>query len=311
MVHVLRPGPVIHPHKSPITTVHPTSTSDKYHYRTSKYMDNNSKDIIIISVCPPIEATSEPPIDYAMRREALRRRVAEAARSLSDRGITPTVARVRAALGGGSPNDLAPALKEWKESFRPAPSRSIDRPGIPVQIADLAVELWQRATIAAAVDIKGGPTARALSTQSEEAEALRHQVKALRSQLERESILYGELRAQAARHEAIARDALARIEESEARERRHLRELGGARQRLAALDATINQLRERSVSGARQSSKKKTGSPEYGRPKPARRSAQATKRTMPQRQLKRKAHPRLTPPGRKPNRKTPKSKSRR
>jgi hypothetical protein len=52
--------------------------------------------------------------------------------------------------------------------------------------------------------------------------------------------MYGELRAQGARHEAIARDALARLEESEARERKHLRELGSARQRISELDATAS-----------------------------------------------------------------------
>ena len=66
---------------------------------------------------------------------------------------------------------------------------------------------------------------------------------ALRSpRAERESILYGELRAQAARHEAIARAALARLEASEARERKHLRDLGTARAELAA---AIGQLHAR------------------------------------------------------------------
>ena len=170
--------------------------------------------------------------DYFSRQEVLRRRVAEAARALTDRGIAPTVARVRAALGGGSPNDLAPALKQWKESFAPAPTSGTrtETPAIPVQISDLAQELWQRATIAAAVNLKGGPTARALTTRTEEAEALRQLEKHLRDQLERESMMYGELRAQAVRHEAIARDALARLDESEARARKHLRELGSERQ---------------------------------------------------------------------------------
>jgi hypothetical protein len=195
----------------------------------------------------PASPASTSESDYFSRREALRLRVARAARALSDRGIAPTVARVRAALGGGSPNDLAPALKQWKESFAPAPTSGTrtETPPIPVQISDLAQELWQRATVAAAVDLKGGPTARALTTRTEEAEALRQQVKTLRDQLERESVMYGELRAQGARHEAIARDALGRLEESEARARKHLRELGSARQRISELDATVTQLRER------------------------------------------------------------------
>lgn len=185
--------------------------------------------------------------DYFARREALRRRVGEAARALTDRGIAPTVTRVRAALGGGSPNDLAPALKEWKESFGSAesPADRLETPAIPVPISDVMHELWRRATVAAAVELKGGPTMRTLTMRTEEAEALRHEITMLRDQLEREAVMYGELRAQAARHEAIAREALARVEASEARERKHLRDLGGARQRIAELEATVAQRRER------------------------------------------------------------------
>jgi hypothetical protein len=90
-----------------------------------------------------------------------------------------------------------------------------------------------------------GSTARALNTRTEETQALRQQVNNLRDQPERESVMYGELRAQAARHEAIAREALARVEESQVRERKHLRELGSARQRVAELEATVTQLRAR------------------------------------------------------------------
>jgi len=97
--------------------------------------------------------------DFEARAAALRTRVAVAARVLSEQGIKPTVARVRAALGGGSPNDLAPALKAWRQEApregnpAHAPSR------IPASIADLAQELWQRASTAAVLELKHGPTA--------------------------------------------------------------------------------------------------------------------------------------------------------
>ena len=185
---------------------------------------------------------------YLSRVEHLRQRVAEAAQELNERGIRPTVARIRAALGGGSPNDLAPALKSWKESFPPA-AYSADRitpttPRLPAQIADLAHEMWQRASIAAVVERKGSGTARALAMRTEEAQSLKAQVTSLRDQLQHESIALGELRAQAARHEAVARDALARLDASEARERRALRDVGGARERISELEATVTQLRE-------------------------------------------------------------------
>jgi chromosome segregation ATPase len=192
--------------------------------------------------------------DYLSRVEALRQRVAEAAVELNASGIRPTVARIRAALGGGSPNDLAPALKSWKESFQPTAysgdPRSDSRQRIPAQIADLAHEIWQRANIAAVVERKGSGAARALAMRAEEAQSLKTQVTSLRDQLQHESIALGELRAQAARHEAVARDALARLDASEARERRHLRDLGSARERLSELEATVTQLREQTALAA-------------------------------------------------------------
>jgi len=49
-----------------------------------------------------------------------------------------------------------------------------------VPISDVMQELWRRATVAAAVEMKGGPTARALITRTEEAEALRQEITTLR-----------------------------------------------------------------------------------------------------------------------------------
>jgi plasmid replication DNA-binding protein KfrA len=223
------------------------------------------------------EAASDTENDYVSRQDALYRRVAQAAREIADRGFAPTVARVRAALGGGSPNDLAPALKAWKASVATAEREVAETSAIPVQIADLAQELWQRATVAATVALKGGPIAREQQAESDEAEALRGQVTSLRRELERESILYGELRAQAARHEAIARDALARLEASEARERKHLRDLGNARGHIAELAATLGQLRARPATSraprahraARSQANAKTRRPRAARNRPA------------------------------------------
>jgi len=184
---------------------------------------------------------------YAARTEALRARVGAAAKALAERGIRPTVTRIRAALGGGSPNELAPALKHWKESVLPrlgdpfrggGPEASLATVP-PPQIADLTHELWQRALAAAAVELKGGPTARQIAMRTEEAHSLRNQLTGLRDQLQRESLAYGELRAQAARHEAIARQALTRAGDAETRERDLLRELGEVRQRVLQLEATV------------------------------------------------------------------------
>jgi hypothetical protein len=177
---------------------------------------------------------------YAARTEALKARVAEAARVLQEQGIRPTVTRIRAALGGGSPNDLAPALKHWRDSIfptLPAHVRNAPESTTPPQITDLVHELWQRATTAALIEMRGGTTARQIAARSEETQSLRNQLTELRDQLQRESLAYGELRAQAARHEAMAREALTRGRASEARERNLLRDLGAAQQRIAELEA--------------------------------------------------------------------------
>jgi hypothetical protein len=76
-------------------------------------------------------------------------------------------------LGGGSPNDLAPALNQWKESFGSTVALGLSDSDalrrIPVQIADLANELWQRANAAAAVELKGGSGAPARSPLGDDA----------------------------------------------------------------------------------------------------------------------------------------------
>ena len=199
---------------------------------------------------PPL--SSQPSALFQARRQSLQIRVNEAAKTLRDQGISPTVARIRTTLGGGSPNDLAPALKHWKESILPTLGSSglrgtsaTQHSPLPRQVADLAQELWQRSLTAAVLEMKGGPTARDLASRTAEAQALRDQLTSVRDQLDRESLAYGELRAQAARHEAIARDALTRLQESEDRERRLHRELGSLRQRVTELEALLKQANSR------------------------------------------------------------------
>jgi hypothetical protein len=86
-------------------------------------------------------------------------------------------------------------------------------------------------------------TAETLAARTGEIQGLRTQLSAVREQLERESRAYGELRAQAARHETIARQTLARAEHAEARVRELLRELGEAQQNMAQLAAGLKQRR--------------------------------------------------------------------
>ncbi len=83
--------------------------------------------------------------------------------------------------------------------------------------------------------------AQTLTARNGEIQGLRTQLGAVREQLERESRAYGELRAQAARHESIARHALSRAEQAEVRVRDLLRELGEARQETTQLTAALQQ----------------------------------------------------------------------
>src|ERR1700741_2815668 len=78
----------------------------------------------------------------------------EAAKALHEQGIRPTVAGVRISLGGGSPNDLAPALKQWRdvELPKPSPVGTTAPANLPVQIVDLAQEIWRRALAAAVLE---------------------------------------------------------------------------------------------------------------------------------------------------------------
>ncbi len=179
---------------------------------------------------------------FQARQTALLGRVAFAARELQGQGIRPTVARLRAALGGGSPNEIAPALKQWRDTHRTglgvgggdASTRTV-----PAPIADLLREFWTRAVAAATVDRRSGDLALAHVAKSEEVVLLRRQIAALHEQADRDATAYGELRALSARHDAIARDALARLQRAEARQRQALAQFGAARLRIAELEAAV------------------------------------------------------------------------
>jgi hypothetical protein len=234
--------------------------------------------------CGPNQSSSTA--QFQARRNALQTRVSDSARALLEKGIRPTVSRIRAALGGGSPNDLAPALKHWKEVVLPTLSigeagRAPATAALPVQVADLVHELWLRALAAAVVEVRGGQTAQAVAARTAEAQSLRQQITVLRDQLQRESLAYGELRAQAARHEALAREALTRAHEADTRERDLLHETGVLRQRVSMLEAAAVQTslgrRSRSMSSNRGARKLKSPSLPRARLGSKRRAAKRAK----------------------------------
>jgi hypothetical protein len=233
-----------------------------------------------------------PPSRFDSRQAILQLRVNEAAQALHNQGIRPTVTRIRTALGGGSPNDLAPALKQWRDVEFPKLSAaagatpvSASPTKLPLQIADLSQELWQRALAAAVLEVKLGATSRDVAARTAEAQSLREQLSSVRDQLQRESLAYGELRAQAARHEAIAREALSREQASASRERSLIREVGTLRQRIAELQALTEQNRrpERTPVATRKTSKagkvRRPDSSRLTRISPSRKTQSPTNRT--------------------------------
>jgi hypothetical protein len=189
----------------------------------------------------------ESPPDLALGNSSagrtLQERVTAAAEAILEQGLRPTVTRVRAAMGGGSPNDIGPALKHWKDALLPAQGRSSqlepESVAIPPILTDVVRELWSRALAAAAVEIKGGASARLTASQGEQVHLLRQENASLRDRLQREQRAYGELRAQSARHEVIARDALSRAAELETRLSESQRALGGAQAAMAQLEAEL------------------------------------------------------------------------
>ncbi len=175
----------------------------------------------------PISIDETPPGPFKTRIEALQVRVNGAALALHERNVRPTVQRIRTALGGGSPNDLAPALKKWRDEMLPTLKTTEDTPvGVPPLIADIVRELWTRALAAAAVDAVGGAKARRAIAQSEEVAALRAEIERLRDHLEREQQMIGELRAARSRAEALMKHALGRLDDAEKRERRSQLRIG-------------------------------------------------------------------------------------
>jgi hypothetical protein len=152
------------------------------------------------------------------------KRVREAAEALLNKGLRPTVQRVRAMLGGGSPNVIAPILKEWRETLTPEQQLRLplaespnQRTELPLVISDLAAELWKRAIVFATIECEGSPQALQLATMNEETEQLRASGKRMADKLEQECGSNVALRTQMAELQTVVGEALRRATSSEAR----------------------------------------------------------------------------------------------
>ena len=155
--------------------------------------------------------------DHAIAVDPLQARVDAAAFSLLREGRNPTVALVRARMGGASPNVVAPALQRWRLTFagqldaNAASALEVLPPGV----LELVQALWSRALFEAhRVRADARSTADALEQLNDAISALRDQAARLQ---EREAVLDAELHAL---HEQRRAPAHAYIKESSSAPRR-------------------------------------------------------------------------------------------
>jgi hypothetical protein len=144
--------------------------------------------------------------------DPLQARVDAAAFAVLREGRNPTVSLVRARMGGGSPNVVAPALQRWRLTF----AGQLDENAgsalevLPPGVLELVQALWSRALFEAhRVRADARSTANALEQLNEAIHALRDRTARLE---EREAALDAELRAldQQRRRLADAESALRR-----------------------------------------------------------------------------------------------------
>src|SRR3569623_487723 len=80
-----------------------------------------------------------------MPRGITQEQVNQAADAILGTGKNPTVEKVRAALGSGSPNTITRMLEVWRNQFGERLRRLSALPEVPVAVGQTMVELWRLA----------------------------------------------------------------------------------------------------------------------------------------------------------------------
>src|SRR3546814_826885 len=80
-----------------------------------------------------------------MRRGITQEQVNEAADAILGTGKNPTVEKIRAALGSGSPNTIIRMLETWRSQFGERLRRLSSLPEVPVPVGQSMIELWRLA----------------------------------------------------------------------------------------------------------------------------------------------------------------------
>src|SRR5260221_7936201 len=96
-----------------------------------------------------------------MARGVTQERVNNAADALLQRGERPTIEKVRAELGTGSPNTLMRLIDVWWTGLaeRLAAQARADLPGIPEPVQSAMMTLWSEAVVASRAEASAGTSA--------------------------------------------------------------------------------------------------------------------------------------------------------
>lgn len=185
-------------------------------------------------------------------------RVDDAAEALLARGIAPTVDRVRAEIGGASPNSVAPALRYWRLRRDRALGKAPDP--IPSPVIAAARALFDIALEAAACAAGSSQAELAAQLESERAKTatlaaeLKHakrEIETLRA--ERASVFEaaGHTHAELVQAQALATHCVSEQRGLQQRLDAAHRELGAARTELAAITAARDLAKKRAAAGTR------------------------------------------------------------
>lgn len=150
--------------------------------------------------------SSATSVDKSSPADPLQARVDAAAFALLREGRNPTVSQVRARMGGGSPNVVAPALQRWRLTF----AGQLDENAgsalevLPPGVLELVQALWSRALFEAH---RVRADARSASDALEQLNEAIHALHARTVRLEqREAALDAELRALDQQRRGLADD---------------------------------------------------------------------------------------------------------
>jgi hypothetical protein len=177
--------------------------------------------------------------------KAVQFRVDAAADALLLAGVEPTVTKVRAQMGGGSPNAVTPALAYWRMRLKARLDARSRGDELPPTLIDAARAFYAHALLVAAE--KKPAAARddreLLKVELDRTKSrLRHAERELQDQREQRALLFeaaGRTHSSLVEAQALAQHCAAQAGELQARLDAAHADLGKARSQIAALEAKL------------------------------------------------------------------------